>query len=286
MEKSKISLVTACLFTFCCFLKGISQDYQSLFGTISTGWNVMTGACDYAHTKIQNVTGDTSINNLNYKKLTDTKGFLREDTLLGKAWLYDTISNSEHLIMDLSLEVSDTFYCFDYSWNAYPVIVDSVFYENNRKHVRFGDMMVNQCDFFSTKVSFIEGLGCDAGLEFQGEWMGVYFITATLCQFKDGERSYHNPRFEFIIDSCIIEGGGIEELYRSEIHVFPNPANDFIQLTFNDQQPRTIRIYDQQGRLMKTLSVADIEPQIPVSDLKSGIYFIQSNGHSQRFVKQ
>jgi hypothetical protein len=285
MEKSNISFITACIFTFCFIFKGFTQDYQSIFGTISTSWNVMTGVCDYAHTKIQNVTGDTSINNLNYKKLTDTKGFLREDTLLGKAWLYDTISNSEHLIMDLSLEVSDTFYCFDYNWNAYPFIVDSVFYENNLKHVRFGNLTINQCSFNTPKVSFIEGLGCDAGLEFQGELMGDYFFTATLCQFKDGERDYHNSDIDYT-DSCIIEGGGIEELYRSEIHLFPNPANDFIKLTFNNQQPRTISIYDQQGRLMKALPVVEIEPQISVSDLKSGIYFIQSNGHSQRFVKQ
>lgn len=282
MQKLKISIISFCLFTFCCSQLAFSQSYKTIFGQYSTGWNVLIAACDYSHTKIQNVDGDTVINGFTYKKLTDTKGFLREDTLQGKAWLFDTISNAEHLIMDLSLEVSDTFYCYNYNWHAQLFTVDSVYYENNLKHVRFGSFVINQCSFQGTKIEFIEGMGCTAGLEFQGEF-DSYIYTSTLCQFKDGDRVFHSEQFNWT-GECVIEGGGLDELNQSTFEVYPNPVEDFLIIKNTLDKPQDIFLLDQQGRLIQAYLAVESDFQISTLGLNAGIYLLQSATCVQRII--
>jgi hypothetical protein len=69
---------------------------------------------------------------------------------------------------------------------------------------------------------------------------------------------------------------GIDEIKNSEItwSVYPNPANDFIQikLSANDPDKYLVKIMDIAGRSL--LSQALDNPHIDITNLKSGIYFV------------
>jgi len=60
------------------------------------------------------------------------------------------------------------------------------------------------------------------------------------------------------------------------IKVYPNPASDVLNITANGNIT-SVKISDLQGRVLKTLDVANhSNVSIPVSNLSSGIYFVQT----------
>lgn len=61
------------------------------------------------------------------------------------------------------------------------------------------------------------------------------------------------------------------------INVYPNPANDFVNLNCNisDYSTCNISIYNLQGSLIKTEKLKDYHHQINVSDLSNGVYYLQ-----------
>ena len=110
------------------------QNYQSLFGDTSTTWEIIPhGYCDFICSQTIIVSGDTTISANNYKIISGLPGFVREDTGQGKAWFYDTNNNTEYLVMDLGLNLGDTFNIYDYFNIANSFIVDSVYYESSKK---------------------------------------------------------------------------------------------------------------------------------------------------------
>jgi hypothetical protein len=69
----------------------------------------------------------------------------------------------------------------------------------------------------------------------------------------------------------IVEVSGIKNITRKDLHVYPNPATDFLYLSI--QQPLSrIDIYNSIGQLV----ISDRNPlrKIDVSDLTSGIYML------------
>ena len=66
----------------------------------------------------------------------------------------------------------------------------------------------------------------------------------------------------------------------SSIHIYPNPATDFIHIASPTTSP--IRIYDTTGRLVKFAS----DNTINISDLAPSIYILTTNGTILKFIKQ
>lgn len=63
---------------------------------------------------------------------------------------------------------------------------------------------------------------------------------------------------------------GVSELERTGLNIFPNPAQDYISI---GEEFQLIQIYNVNGSLV--LSIQENQSQINVSDLSSGVYFIQ-----------
>lgn len=71
-----------------------------------------------------------------------------------------------------------------------------------------------------------------------------------------------------------------ENIAIPNIVIYPNPAQDIFLVKGVELQ--TLRVFDLQGRLLKTTDDA----QVTVSDLASGTYLLQVGTQVVRFIKQ
>jgi hypothetical protein len=78
------------------------------------------------------------------------------------------------------------------------------------------------------------------------------------------------------VENC--SGLGIDENTLSGTVVFPNPAHDQLTIQHPSQTISSVDIYDETGRLMKSLVVNQTAADIAVNELSAGTYFI--NVHS------
>lgn len=72
--------------------------------------------------------------------------------------------------------------------------------------------------------------------------------------------------------------------------VYPNPANDYITISLQGiEGDVSLRIYDLQGRLVKETYLENLDSEIDISDLASGLYIISIDEEkmpiSKRFIK-
>jgi len=70
-----------------------------------------------------------------------------------------------------------------------------------------------------------------------------------------------------------------------DFSVYPNPVNDILVLRATEPMQK-LSIIDLNGRVLRTLSVDEMEAQINVSELNSGVYFIQVDGFNTSSTKK
>ena len=76
---------------------------------------------------------------------------------------------------------------------------------------------------------------------------------------------------------------GLIDIDQNEIRVYPNPANDVLNISLSNVD--SITISDINGKQILTLD-SNTFHQINTSNLQSGIYFITTtNGATTRFIK-
>ena len=68
---------------------------------------------------------------------------------------------------------------------------------------------------------------------------------------------------------------GEETRLDSDIQIYPNPANDFLNVQIADEEVQFIQIYGVNGALMKSLEINQGTQRIDISELQTGMYFIQ-----------
>jgi len=76
-------------------------------------------------------------------------------------------------------------------------------------------------------------------------------------------------------------------LVPGEVHVEPNPAQDFVLLRFaNSQSQRILKIYNASLQLIEQMEIPDKMMMIPVNDWSSGIYFLKIQDGNQEIIKK
>lgn len=294
--RNRLYLLSLVLVLTATLNESFCQNYQSLFGDSSTTWDIAYGVCDYLCSQTTEVTGDTNIHARDYKLISGIPGFVRENTIEGKAWFYNAYTNSEYVVMDLSLSLGDTFNFYDYNNVPYPCVVDSIYSVSNKKHVRINGW-TSMCGF-EEKITFIEGSGTTAGLGYLptgGSAVNYYM----LCHHKDGVKVAGNLLF---MDTCYVCYVGIAEhdSDQSSVNAFPNPASTTIHLQL-PSTPTTITIFNLLGEKVKEEKVslpagqagggpaspAGREITIDVSELPAGLYFVRTGETTAgKFVKE
>lgn len=273
------------------YSSSLSQDYHKLI-SIDKSWDqsyaemgyICTGFSDSPPIRFM-VSGDTSINGLNYTKfsyqlMTPAWGssppncppfvvdtikqeylgyFLREDTITQKVWRYDISNYIEELLYDFSLDKGDTLY----HTLGSPTIIDTVYEivtddgKTRRKLELEG--------FYGGY--YIEGIGGTAGLFEQpyeifeeGTWM--------MCVKQNSSIIWQ------VSNDCydLITSIGYEES-TAQINVFPNPAKDLINIEGVGVTSK-VRIYNSIG---ECCIVCDLEDHkiIYLDCLRNGVYFLQ-----------
>lgn len=253
-------------------------QYHSVFGINYTEWNFIALYCDGGFVETIIHDKDTIIQNITYHVLNDF-GLVRESEDHSELWFRAFDKESERLIMDLNLNKDDTF-----SFGAMDLIVDTTYLENNRKIVEF-DFMPYHCGYYE-KLRFVEGRGLNFSFRFalSGSMDDMWLLR---CQTKDSVSE--NFLTQYFGESCregIIATKNISEI---NFTLYPNPADNQINISFDNAKNRKIEILDYSGFRQSLLFFADKECKADISALIPGIYFIQITEHNSfsvsKFVK-
>jgi hypothetical protein len=83
---------------------------------------------------------------------------------------------------------------------------------------------------------------------------------------------------------------GIESYLENSVSLYPNPANDVVNVQCTMNNVQTVEVIDVYGKLINTLNVTDNPTKINVSRLAAGLYFVrvttQEGTVTKSFVKQ
>ncbi len=112
-------------------------QYRSLFGAEHTAWTTKLWDMPGPYTDSLAYAGDTLVEGMHYRKFerfsaygpaswsgpwSDCVGYVGEDTVAGKVWFFTLFEPVPVVIMDLSLEVGDTFTTFSQFGDTFEVI--------------------------------------------------------------------------------------------------------------------------------------------------------------------
>jgi hypothetical protein len=180
----------------------------------------------------------------------------------------------------MSLNVGDTFHFpheLDYNTNDYnsywePIIgiVTDIRYENGKKIIEFDD-----------QVGWHLGIDSGYPLTFtEGEFPnliptnGLWQYNELLCQFKDGEQTYHNPDFE----ECYYKSCSVEEIESKNVAITPTVFSSIETLSIeSDSEIKDVKMVDMLGRKVKVSvnQTAHTSCQININQkCNSGIYLV------------
>ncbi|NNM15769.1 MAG: T9SS type A sorting domain-containing protein, partial [Bacteroidia bacterium] len=231
---------------------------------------------------------DTVINSLSYNKVqycdSVYKGAVRD--IAGKWYYYPKDSTNEYLLYDFTAQAGDTLYdiyceygpisCNNGFSNWYVDFVDSVFVGNSyriRIHLQGGPV-------------WIEGIGNKQGLFWEdGPNVSNYYLG--LHCFSVNDTGLYSaslyPWTGFIIGGpCIpLIANTSEPDELADFFIKPNPANEFVNLSFKDQRERIIELFSISGMLLSKITTSDIEHSLNVVEIPSGVYLLKiSEGNS------
>ena len=79
----------------------------------------------------------------------------------------------------------------------------------------------------------------------------------------------------------------VEEVdFENQIRLFPNPSNlDIVHLTATNNDIKYIEVYAITGQLMSSYTVNTKEFEVPISQLKAGMYYVRIVGESSETTK-
>ncbi len=82
-------------------------------------------------------------------------------------------------------------------------------------------------------------------------------------------------------DLSIVDLNPIKEFY--SIKIYPNPAEDHIQIT-NSENIRRVVVHNLVGRRVKEFNNINSGDRMNISDLPSGLYLVRLWDHNKRVV--
>jgi hypothetical protein len=259
-----------------------TRGYSSFFGSESTEWHVEDMNYDvYGQNYRYLIRGDTIISGMNYKKMevhrvmatapqtyfesgidSSLSGFVREDTIEGKLWVRNGLTeNGDDLIVNLSLNIGDTFYYRDNRGFGIYVVHDVFMDSLGRKVIAFND---GYYQFF-----FIESVG--ASTFFGRVNLGLY--STVICIFHDDTLTYRNNNLSDIdTGNCWSAYRlGVEGTAKNNIKIYPNPAYNYINIEANDIH--NITIFNLQGNTL--LSCDNVKKYIDIQSIPRGIVIVR-----------
>ena len=125
----------------------------------------------------------------------------------------------------------------------------------------------------------------DAGLNLVDSLnFGPQTSNVAYARVPNGTGAFVNQAGTFAANNNNVPNG-MDNLFTNNFVIFPNPAQDQIRIVLNNvsESPR-FSIYNTLGQVLQTGSL-NSETIVDISELSSGIYFLQIGSKAQRFVK-
>lgn len=125
-------------------------------------------------------------------------------------------------------------------------------------------------------------------LRVNGTQLASYPVFGTGTSAKFVGIRFDNYGSGFNVDDLTIEVPASSASFVSNsISVYPNPATSIVNLSSKDGLTfENVTIVDVNGRTVKTITVNQTQSQINVSDLTSGVYFINIETNEGKAVKK
>ena len=258
-----------------------SQDYYPLIEEEKT-WNVMTVVpsgdwppFDTTYFTVNYyITGDSTLNNIDYKKIYTSdeemptywtlNGLIREDSTK-KVWYKSNAYDYEVLLYDFSLAPGDSLKLgFD---TAFYYTVDSITTEMIDGSQR-NKYWISQDDYYWHET-WIEGIGSNKGIINGVMATAVGGWTWLLCMSEDGELIFMNQNYE----SCYLITG-INKIDKPIIQIYPNPAKKLLRIeNTTNIEIESISITNINGQIIKQFNSR--KKQLDISEISSGFYFLK-----------
>ncbi len=170
---------------------------------------------------------------------------------------------------------SDTLEYFNYVYSIDTVNVNGLMVRCFEMHPSF-DFTFNS--FEICPCEYI--LGCMPPTIVGGDWgTGGIDYRFLRCYEDSFVGLYNNPNFNLECDTAYNTSGvGFEELIKDSIFkIYPNPAKSSItiQSDKNFSDPIVLRLFELHGTLRKEYRMVEIEGNLDISDLPSGMYIYE-----------
>jgi len=263
-------------------------EYKSVFGETNTSFNLFWAVCDAEGSDSLYFQKDTLINSTDYKKFKSRfpqQLFLRESEDHSKLYSlvcvyrdHECFLEKEILLMDLDLNLQDTFYFPIPDYYSLFLVVESIFYDNdNLKHIVFGKRGGFMCSYFDFIFEFIEGIGPTAFIFHET-------VNLLLCVYKDFENVYtNNSEFlpDYIRGKCFVPDViGIKDILKpkNNLKIYPNPANSFIEIDLGEDftSYQQLVVCDLLGRPCLNSAVTREKQYFDIQNLPVGIYIVKT----------
>ena len=273
------------------FLNSFSQTYHPLIRS-NTTWDVMhynyatNSICGYVWGGRFFFDGyDTIINSFQYKIIrsypvvsasqnpfcgpfsVDTSiggiaGFMREDTITQRIYVYDQFNNADDLLYDFSLNAGDTLQSNYYAGVGLKLVVDSV------STVTLLTGEIRKIFYLQDNNEYyIEGIGGWQGLN-NPLITGLGFGWELRCVMENSITIWNGGCFPIV---------GIDEtLNGNRVNIYPNPLLNNFNLSFpSHKEEGILKIYDVLGNitLEETISALTENKNVDISKLNNGVYF-------------
>ena len=227
---------------------------------------------------------------------------LREDTVFGRLYRYYPELDTEVVLCDMSLQQGDTFRIpliripsenfpfYYYEEQGVPIVVDTVLYINEIKHIifhyitskwnmnsKFYNIEGGICIKYKIPFCFIEGIGPSYGLGYIMDLERYeQYLPLMLCLHKDDTLAFTQHE----ATGCELNRYTpfqIKEPKRATLTLQPNPAQDYILLRNEDASDLggEIIITDAIGRVLLHRTMEQAEMRINTSRYSSGSYFVR-----------
>jgi len=249
------------------------QSYQSIFGNETTQWTItnrFTIPEDAWMDTILIIATENEYRVLEFQskwsEYNQIIGKIRTNGTNSKLYFIEPDSTIELLIMDLDLDVGDSFNIKTKYYLDKIIYVDSVYVFNGKKHIRFNDYIGTSTPPGSSKRIFIEGVGPNWG--FESDY--PYLIA---CKYDNFVQTYSFEN-EHIKD-CSFKNVGINDyMYENNIKIHPNPV--FEQITINiseiPMENINLSIYNILGIEILNTTLSRSETVLDFSNFPVGLY--------------
>ena len=165
-----------------------------------------------------------------------------------------------------------------------------------------GYVVSNTLDAGYTAKYFIKALDPDAGYAnvitqtYDLPESGPFTVTATAAELAAGLVIQYgfeiyglnaNPDNESALGSVVIAAdasASVNDNVFNTVKMFPNPAKDYVRFSTNSNENLNIQIFDMLGK--SVLRVDSVRNAVNVSELNSGLYFVQMTLGTQKSTKK